>query len=510
MKNNKAITLIALVITIVVLIILAGVAINLTLGENGVFRKATTAQQQYQIAAAKEIIDLKIAELQTEKNGNATLEELVEYLKEDTNINYTISLTEVTASVSSDIIVGDANEIYVVYKIYQFRIDKKLETTFVSIVGSVDNIQTGDLPENTPTTSVGTEVKLPDSWATETMRYVSTTDGKDVTSTTKVSTVYAVSVGDGNIVPVPYEFYYVGGNLSTGVVISDKEEDSFLKNKRDMSSHEDSKNLIGNQFVWIPCTENEYVKTNWGQGSVTNRSNAYWDTTVDRAGLLQVQKYGGFYISRYEAGLANTITPTTTDTVYTENIYNVEGTPISKAGQIPWNFIDWTNSRINAQNMYNTNTVGTGLITGTQWDVMINKINLTESKSITSPSTWGNFYDVEMTYTGRFATYTVSTHKLAAFSENEIVNATKSANAYVLLTTGSSEKVKTYNIYDVSGNLWEWTEETSYYGSSKEYRNVRAGGYSATSEYPACYRSGTNSVSDTRYNIGFRIALYIK
>ena len=37
--NNKGITLIALVITIVVLIILAAVAINLSIGENGLFRK---------------------------------------------------------------------------------------------------------------------------------------------------------------------------------------------------------------------------------------------------------------------------------------------------------------------------------------------------------------------------------------------------------------------------------------------------------------------------------------
>lgn len=40
MKNNKGITLIALVITIVVLIVLAGVTMNLTLGENGIFQKS--------------------------------------------------------------------------------------------------------------------------------------------------------------------------------------------------------------------------------------------------------------------------------------------------------------------------------------------------------------------------------------------------------------------------------------------------------------------------------------
>ena len=46
-KSNKAITLIALVITIVVLIILAGVLINISLGNNGLFNKAKTAKEMY-------------------------------------------------------------------------------------------------------------------------------------------------------------------------------------------------------------------------------------------------------------------------------------------------------------------------------------------------------------------------------------------------------------------------------------------------------------------------------
>jgi len=47
MKSSKAITLIALVITVVILIILAGVAINLTIGENGIFNKAKHATESY-------------------------------------------------------------------------------------------------------------------------------------------------------------------------------------------------------------------------------------------------------------------------------------------------------------------------------------------------------------------------------------------------------------------------------------------------------------------------------
>ena len=46
----RGITLISLVITVVVLIILASVAINLTLGNNGIFNRAKTAKEQYQNA----------------------------------------------------------------------------------------------------------------------------------------------------------------------------------------------------------------------------------------------------------------------------------------------------------------------------------------------------------------------------------------------------------------------------------------------------------------------------
>jgi len=54
MKNMKGITLIALVITIVVLIILAGVAISLSVGENGIFEKAKLAKEEYKNAEVYE------------------------------------------------------------------------------------------------------------------------------------------------------------------------------------------------------------------------------------------------------------------------------------------------------------------------------------------------------------------------------------------------------------------------------------------------------------------------
>ena len=52
--NNKGITLIALVITIIILLILAAVAIQLALGDNGLIKKAQSGQEAQTIAEVKE------------------------------------------------------------------------------------------------------------------------------------------------------------------------------------------------------------------------------------------------------------------------------------------------------------------------------------------------------------------------------------------------------------------------------------------------------------------------
>ena len=382
----------------------------------------------------------------------------------------------------------------------------------------------GELPENTPKTEAGTKVKLPEKWKTGTPNYVETEEGKIVIPSKQIATVEAVAVGNGETVPVPIGFYYVGGNLSSGVVISDNIADqnkfagqsdvpSGLKVKEDGTVENE---LIGNQFVWIPCEYEEYKKTNWGQGNVANRSNAFWDSTVDEAESIQTKQYGGFYVGRFEAGLASSIEEHTTEQTHTgsNQIYNKEGKPQSKAGLIPWIFVDWMHARTNAINMYNTGTVNSGLITGTQWDVMINKIASSDStKSLTDSGTWGTYYDKATTeYIGRYATYNPSNGIISTFSSEVQTNGTKNENVYQLLTTGASDKTKAYNIYDVAGNLWEWTEETSFYGgnSATQYREIRGSGFgNSSNSFPVCYRYRFLD-STTSYDTGFRVVLYMK
>ena len=68
MKNNKGITLVALVVTIVVLLILAGVSINLVLGNNGIITKAKEAAEKTAAAQEKEMIERNLLEQELENS----------------------------------------------------------------------------------------------------------------------------------------------------------------------------------------------------------------------------------------------------------------------------------------------------------------------------------------------------------------------------------------------------------------------------------------------------------
>ena len=76
-QNTKGITLVSLVVTIIVLIILAGISINLILGDNGIIKVAMKARIYSRKALAEEIIDLKLNDIQIEYEGKATLENVL-------------------------------------------------------------------------------------------------------------------------------------------------------------------------------------------------------------------------------------------------------------------------------------------------------------------------------------------------------------------------------------------------------------------------------------------------
>ena len=75
MKNNKGITLVALVVTIIILIILAGISINLVLGDNGIITIAKKAKENTELAKIEEEKELNelYAQLETEGSNSSNL-----------------------------------------------------------------------------------------------------------------------------------------------------------------------------------------------------------------------------------------------------------------------------------------------------------------------------------------------------------------------------------------------------------------------------------------------------
>ena len=120
--GEKAITLIALVITIVILLILAGVTITMTLGENGLFTRAKAVIKEYEQAEVREDLSMLIIQYTWDKASEKTDKSLGDYLKDN-------GATSVKAN-------ADGTTLEVEYKGYVFTVNKDSgEITSVSKAG---------------------------------------------------------------------------------------------------------------------------------------------------------------------------------------------------------------------------------------------------------------------------------------------------------------------------------------------------------------------------------------
>ena len=116
-KENKAITLVALVVTIIILLVLAGITIATLGGENGLFTKVKLGKERYAISEAKEKLELEITNLQIEQQGKGE-----ELKKED--------LPKMN---NDEIDVRDTTNfpVEVIYKNYKFEVDSNFHVTYV-------------------------------------------------------------------------------------------------------------------------------------------------------------------------------------------------------------------------------------------------------------------------------------------------------------------------------------------------------------------------------------------
>ena len=144
MRKNKGITLIALIITIVILLILTAVSMTMLLGENGLITKAIQSGEQMQITSGKEEIDLQVLGMITEKASKSESCTL-EYIKE--NLPSKLQNLGIVGEKGSPL-----SAFYVEYKGYEYEVNAQYIVTYVGkgdykekpdISLSIDQIQTG-------------------------------------------------------------------------------------------------------------------------------------------------------------------------------------------------------------------------------------------------------------------------------------------------------------------------------------------------------------------------------
>ncbi|MDD2376825.1 MAG: hypothetical protein PHD15_05225 [Clostridia bacterium] len=219
----------------------------------------------------------------------------------------------------------------------------------------------------------------------------------------------------------------------------------------------------GNQFVWVPVDgENvSYAKnftypTNYGATSLNTTDDELPDEVTSETN--QITKYGGFYIARYEAGNSSNIL-------------------VSKKNATVWSNISYDNAKLNSELMYTTSEVKSGIITGTQWDTTMEWIN-DSGKSVIDSRTWGNHSN------------SLNPADVVGYGSRQVA--------------GYSEYWKSNNIYDLAGNVWEWTNEI--YSS---YRICRGDDFAfGGNEVPASFRDN-HLPNDVDSDISTRIVLYI-
>ena len=257
------------------------------------------------------------------------------------------------------------------------------------------------------------------------------------------------------------------------------------------------------QFVWVPVPNmNNFKRTDWENNRPINAEefsgaepyDAGYPTEVEEYNnmIASVEKYGGFFIGRYEAGDGEATVERETYTAETHAV-------VIKKGAVVYNYVGWgaTDSDIEgdiidsngnnkgkgavylSQNMYpKNNNYTTTLVYGVQWDATLRW--LSDKYDVTDSRSWGNYSD--------------STGDAESHSGE-------------WQTSGYSEAWKAKNIYDLAGNYVERTMEMNSAGSGRISRGGHAGNYGEL--YASSWRSSRPSIT-TYATLGFRPVLYLK
>jgi len=219
-----------------------------------------------------------------------------------------------------------------------------------------------------------------------------------------------------------------------------------------------------NQYVWVPVLDiSEFERIDWKVGTGYTFASLLSYSSAEAleyvAMKASVEKYGGFYIGRYEAGKDS------------------ETLVIRKEAQV-WNNSNWTNAKEKAATL-STDTAVSHLVYGEEWDAALKFISVNDPLYVTNSAGKGWYQD----------------------------NSGDGNPTYLTgIDVGTKATNKLNNIYDMAGNMWEWTVEYNN-GTS---RVNRGGSYAQDGSVNTAALRNTAGETASNGRAGFRVAIYIK
>ena len=443
LNNKKGITLIALVVTVVVLIILAGVSINAVLGDNGIIKKANQAASVTKEAEVKEAINRTILEFYL-TNDYETLEDFLKAKAEDGSIDSVTKNADGTLTVKK----GD----------YSVTVENKTNSSGGS--GSGGETQTPEITvgeAKVVANSDGTGSAITDAASVYLGNTLYITFAHSITGGTTVvdkTIPYAVTKNGTytftvtgtingksytkNVSATVNQFKDVYEYMQTNTKVTYLDGDVWIpegfKISKDSASTVQGGVVIedkdGNQFVWVPVATLADYKRTW---YTEYDSFSSYSEALPEDEKTSVERYKGFYIGRYEAGDKES-TGTTKATFRTSSSDTSNSVTI-KADQVPYNYVTRTQAVSLAEGFATKQgyKAKTKLVSSYAWDTTIAFLQKVNS-DYGSSSEEGNYIDTKFSYT-------------------DITGAskTKEKNSNVLVPTGQTTPV--CNIYDMGGNV---------------------------------------------------------